>query len=191
MCGARVHRRYASRVFTRIRVHTHTWPRRTAPCRAVVVIVAFPLPVRSHVGGRPPLVLKYPGPGEPSSRAAMPLLSITTTKRAILLSRVLALFFASNSFSLCLSVHLVSFLIFFVFIRDPYATNFAVVLSSPLFVRAVRSLVCHLSVSSDYTVICIRANLAMVLSFRGLCPSPPLFLFIPSAHATYSSLPPA
>jgi hypothetical protein len=97
----------------------------------------------------------------------MPLLSITTTKRAILLSRVLALFFASNSFSLCLSVHLFSFLIFFVFIRDPYATNFAV-LSSPLFVRAVRSLVCHLSVSSDYTVICIRANLAMVTTlFQG------------------------
>lgn len=53
-------------------------------------IVTSISPLRSHVGGgRPPSVLKYPGPGEPSSRAAMPLLFITTTlctKRPIFLS---------------------------------------------------------------------------------------------------------
>lgn len=64
-------------------------------------IVTSISPLRSHVGGgRPPSVLKYPGPGEPSSRAAMPLLFITTTlctKRPIFLSFPLPHPFSSHA----------------------------------------------------------------------------------------------
>lgn len=64
-------------------------------------IVTSISPLHSHVGGgRPPLVLKYPGPGEPSSRAAMPLLFITTTlctKRPIFLSFPLPHPFSSHA----------------------------------------------------------------------------------------------
>lgn len=71
----RVHRRTGAHTYA----HVHMGLRCAAPsCRRR----APPPRAQSHVGGRPPSVLKYPGPGEPSSRAAMPLLSTTTIRCA-------------------------------------------------------------------------------------------------------------
>lgn len=108
----------------RAHVCTHVRESRVAPRRAAPRHRrrrrrrrrALPPRAQSHVGGRPPSVLKYPGPGEPSSRAAMPLLSMTTTSRARFSSAVLSLYslFLSLSLSLPPSMHLFPFLVLFV-----------------------------------------------------------------------------
>lgn len=180
---AHIGARERAHVCTHVCTHVHMGrvaPRRRRRCRVP------PSPAQSHVGGRPPSVLKYPGPGEPSSRAAMPLLSMTATSRARFSSPILSLyslFLLSLSFSLPPIMHLFPFLILFVLISFPTP---APPTSQPSFfpTLGVLALPCHLSVAPVFTPF-VRTPFQGSASLSSSV-FPPIS---PSARSTYSGDP--
>jgi len=174
-----------ARVYRRTSVHTyaHVHASRVAPRRRRR---ASPPRAQSHVGGRPPSVLKYPGPGEPSSRAAMPLLSMTTTSRARFSSPVFSLYslflLLSLSFSLFFPLSMYLFLFLFVSI----SFSIPAPTSRSFFFPSRNRSRCHFFVApvSRHPFVLARTP------FQGSVPfSFPVTPINPSARSTYSGAP--
>lgn len=161
---------------------------RVAPRRRHRRRRALPPRMQSHVGGRPPSVLKYPGSGEPSSRAAMPLLSTTTTLRARFSSPVFSLYSLFLPLTLFLPSTIHALLPFsrFLCVRI-FPGSCARRPRSPLSPQPCPSLSCVIFPSLRFRA---ARSCSRVPSFRIALRSLPLLPPInPSARSTYSGAP--